>query len=86
VDTTQNTTRITTRTPTRRGLAAIAVTAFVVGLGALPAAARQDAGSAHLGTDYPYFRTIQRVGSQYVAGDNLTGNGVPAPPWVPERG
>lgn len=83
---TQNRTRSTSRRPTHRVVRAMALVACVVALGALPAAARQDAGPSHLGTDYPYFRTIQRVGTQYVAGDNLTGNGVPAPGWVPSRG
>lgn len=27
----------------------------------------------------------QRVGTQYVACDHLTGNGVPAPGWIPKR-
>ena len=56
----------------------------VVATGALPAAARQDSGPAHLGTN-PYSCQLQRVGTQYVACDNLTGNGVPAPAWVDER-
>jgi hypothetical protein len=31
-------------------------------------------------------RSLHRIGSQLVIGDNLTGNGVAAPCWVPELG
>lgn len=30
--------------------------------------------------------TLQRIGAQFVKCDNLTGNGVAAPAYVPERG
>ncbi len=29
-------------------------------------------------------RRLERIGTQFVRGDNLTGAGVPAPGWVPE--
>lgn len=31
-------------------------------------------------------QSLHRIGSQLVIGDNLTGNGVAAPCWVPELG
>jgi hypothetical protein len=69
----------------RRPVQILTITALAVALGALPAAARQDAGPAHLDTGYPYFKVIERVGTQFTAGDNTTGNGVLAPAWVDER-
>jgi hypothetical protein len=69
----------------RRSVQTLTITAVAVALGALPAAARQDAGPAHLDTGYPYFKVIERVGTQLTAGDNTTGNGVLAPAWVDER-
>lgn len=76
-----------TVTSTRRAVRVITATAVVVALSALPAAARQDPGRI----DPPspstatYFCAPQRVGTQFVACDNLTGNGVPAPGWMRER-
>ncbi len=29
-------------------------------------------------------KLLERIGTQFVRGDNLTGAGVPAPDWVPE--
>jgi hypothetical protein len=75
----------TTQHQYRRATTVTITTILLAAIGALPAAARQDAGPAHLGTDYPYFKAVQRVGTQFVAGDNLTGDGVPAPAWVDER-
>lgn len=64
---------------------ATALTALALGTGAGPAGATQDAGPAvaRVGHDGECF--LQRVGTQYVRCDNHTGNGVPAPAWVPER-
>ena len=49
-----------------------------------PAAARQDAGPApeqhRTSTSCP----LTRVGTQLVRCDNLTGNGVSAPRWIPQ--
>jgi hypothetical protein len=66
-------------------LATAAVTAIALGTGAGPAAARPDAGptAARIGHVGECFLT--RVGAQYTRCDNNTGNGVPAPAWVPER-
>ena len=70
-----------------RGLAmatAAALTALALGTGAGPAAARQDAGPAtRVALEGECF--LGRVGTQYVRCDINTGNGVPAPAWVPER-
>ena len=70
---------------TRRTLPMIAATALLVALGTLPAAARQDPGPAPDEPTATYFCAIQRVDTQFVGCDNLTGNGVPAPAWVDER-
>jgi len=70
-----------------RAWGVIAAATVVVALSALPAAARQDAGQIDQpsqATSSP-FCTPERVGTQFVACDNLTGNGVPAPAWVHER-
>lgn len=57
---------------------------LVLGAGALPATARQDAGPVvvHPTTDDRHC-TLARVGTQFVKCDNLTGNGVSAPGWIP---
>jgi len=47
-----------------------------------PASARQDSGPT-AGFD-PDHRVLARLGTQYVVGDDLTGNGVPAPAWIRE--
>ncbi|GAA4733337.1 hypothetical protein GCM10025782_35900 [Pedococcus ginsenosidimutans] len=69
----------------RRILTSATATALLVALGTLPATARQDPGEAHGRSTASCFCALERVGSQFVACDNLTGNGVPAPAWVPER-
>jgi hypothetical protein len=50
-----------------------------------PAGAGQDAApvTARVGHETECF--LQRVDTLYVRCDNDTGNGVPAPPWIPER-
>jgi hypothetical protein len=68
--------------------ATTALTALALGTAAGPAAARQDPGPAaaqvgHVG--HVGACLLQRVGTQYVRCDDNTGNGVPAPAWVPER-
>jgi hypothetical protein len=57
---------------------------LVLGAGPLPATARQDPGPivVHTIPDDGHC-TLARVGTQYVKCDNLTGNGVPAPSWIP---
>jgi hypothetical protein len=70
-----------------RSWGVVAVATAVVALSALPAAARQDPGQVDApaqSTSATYFCTLGRVGTQFVACDNLTGNGVPAPRWVRE--
>jgi len=49
-----------------------------------PAAARPDPGPNAPRIDQAH-RSLARVGTQYVVGDDLTGNGVPAPTWIRER-
>lgn len=51
---------------------------------ALPAAARPDAGAALERQSTPTSCSLERIGTQYVKCDDLTGGGVPAPRWIPE--
>ncbi len=69
-----------------RGIA-LAATALLtaLALGAGPAAARQDGGPAVARVDHAGRCLLERVGTQYVSCDNNTGNGLPAPAWIPER-
>lgn len=57
---------------------------IVLGAGSLPATARQDAGPVivHTIPDDGHC-PLTRVGTQFVKCDDLTGNGVPAPGWIP---
>ena len=64
---------------------AAVVAAVALGSGAGPAAARQDAGPRTTGVGQVGECFLQRLGTQYVRCDDNTGNGVPAPAWVPER-
>ena len=62
----------------------------IIALGLLPltaatAAARQDVGERVAGATEPTSCSLTRVGAQYVRCDDLTGNGVPAPGWLPQR-
>ena len=61
------------------------LTALALGTGAGPAAARQDVGPTVARVGHAGGCVLERVGTQYVRCDNNTGNGVPAPAWVPER-
>ena len=73
---------------TRRTIATTIATSIVMtsllGAGSLPASARQDPGPKVVQTT-PDDRhcALARVGTQFVKCDNLTGNGVPAPTWIP---
>jgi hypothetical protein len=65
--------------------AAAAAATIIAGLAAIPATARPEQGppvpdriSCELNCP------LQRIGTQLVRGDNLTGGGVTAPVWVPE--
>ena len=62
-----------------------ALTALALGIGAGPAAARPDAGPPAPRVGHAGECSLQRVGTEYVLCDDNTGNGVPAPGWVPER-
>lgn len=67
---------------------ALAIAAILAGAAA-PASAGQDPGparsSAWTASEYSSGHCpLTRVGTQFVRCDNLTGAGVPAPPWVPE--
>ena len=57
---------------------------LVLAAGSTPATARQDPGPivVHTILDDGHC-TLARVGTQFVKCDNLTGNGVPAPSWIP---
>lgn len=66
-------------------LGTAALTALALGTGAGPAAARQDLGPATARAAHDGECFLQRVGTQYVRCDDNTGNGVPAPGWIPER-
>jgi hypothetical protein len=71
-----------------RCLAALAGALTVSTLVALPAAARPDPGPKPTTTQpvtarYGYC-PLERIGTQLIRCDNLTGNGVPALLWVPE--
>lgn len=70
-------------TPVLSGTALVLTLLLTVGV--LPATARQDAGPGIHEPETTSFCALERVGSQFLACDNLTGNGVPAPAWVDER-
>jgi hypothetical protein len=70
-----------------RGLAiatTAALTALALGTAAGPAAARPDPGPTVSRVGHDNRCSLARVGTQYVRCDINTGNGVPAPAWVPE--
>jgi hypothetical protein len=71
----------------RTGLvaASIAAALVVIGLGATPASARQDSGPPIAASGHAGGCHLQRVGTQFVRCDNLTGNDVPAPAYIPKR-
>jgi hypothetical protein len=50
--------------------------------GAPPPGATSLSISTHSHGD-PRLEPLERLGTQFVRGDDLTGAGVPAPPWVP---
>jgi hypothetical protein len=55
-------------------------------LGASPASAHVDPGQdVRTHTDPPSSCPLERVGTQFVKCDDLTGNGVPAPAYIPSR-
>lgn len=79
-----------TRHITRRRVSVVASTlvstaVFALLLTVSPASARQDRGETNSYDPDRAVCGIQRVDVQYVACDNLTGNGVRAPQWLDER-
>ena len=76
--------------PLARGIA-LATTAIITtvalgtGAGVGPAAARQDGGPAAARVGHTGECFLTRLGTQYERCDNNTGDGVPAPAWVPRR-
>lgn len=52
-----------------------------------PAASADTGRDALVPYDGPSFENclLTRIGTQLVRCDNLTGAGVPAPPWIPEQ-
>jgi hypothetical protein len=68
-----------------RWSAAAAGATLVASLAAGTAAARPDSGD-RIPDRYPSHNCqLERIGTQLVRCDNLTGGGVQAPPWVPEQ-
>jgi hypothetical protein len=69
-----------------RCFAAAAAATIIAGLAAIPATARPDPGEpAQVRfSSYNGNCPLQRIGTQLVRCDNLTGGGVTAPVWVPE--
>ncbi|KGN42227.1 hypothetical protein [Knoellia aerolata] len=79
---------VTTRSALIQRTAVVATaTSALLLLSATPAAfARPEPGPrtvTDIGTSVQHC-LLQRAGTQYVRCDDLTGNGVPAPTWVPE--
>lgn len=70
--------RVISATATALLLGAVLTTSSV------PAAARPDPGPAPEQESTSTSCTLERVGTQFVKCDDLTGNGVPAPGWIPE--
>lgn len=85
----------------RRAAALTVTAVALLGLGLAPASARPEAGppvgpaaaaalvtaagqAAQKGTDDDQC-VLRRVAAQFTRCDDLTGNGVPAPAWIPER-
>jgi hypothetical protein len=58
---------------------------LVLSIGTMPAGANQrpDQPRAQVIDNAPC--SLERVGTQYVKCDLLTGSGVPAPEWIPSR-
>lgn len=71
--------RVVSATATALLLGAVLTTA------AVPAAARPEAAPALERGSTSTSCPLTRVGTQFVKCDDLTGNGVSAPGWVPER-
>lgn len=73
----------------RRGIATAFTITLVAASQATPAEARPDPGPQQTPTTSvhnPPRCPLERIGTQFVRCDSLTGAGVPAPEWVPEYG
>jgi hypothetical protein len=57
----------------------------LVSHGAPAATARPDPGPAEDPTPADAYCSVERIGRQIVHCDNLSGDGVPAPLWLPQR-
>ena len=68
-----------------RAAATVAAAFVVLGLGATSSSARQDPGPPVADGGHGSACSLERVGTQFVRCDDLTGNGVPAPGYIPER-
>ena len=68
-----------------RVVAPTATALVLLGLTAGPSSARPDAGDPVRRDHDVIGCRLERVGAQLVRCDFLTGNGVPAPAWIPER-
>ena len=68
-----------------RILSTVGVSLVLVAGGATTASARPDPGESRVipVETSSHHCLLERVGTQYVRCDDLTGNGVPAPVWVP---
>jgi hypothetical protein len=64
--------------------AAAAAATIIAGLAAIPATARPHSGDPIPDRCSSYDCPLQRIGTQLVRGDNLTGAGVTAPLGVPK--
>lgn len=68
-----------------RALTAAAAALTIAGLSAAPSTARPDPGLRPASVSSENQRLLERVAQQYIRCDDLTGNGVPAPDWIPQR-
>jgi hypothetical protein len=69
--------------PFSQVLTPAAAALILIGLTATPSSARQDPGPATTRTSSHDLCPLRRLGAQFVRCDNLTGNGVEAPGWIP---
>ncbi len=68
-----------------RVVASVTVGLVLLGAGVGPAAAAQDPGYPTKGSTPSASCSLERVGTQLVRCDNLTGAGVKAPSYIPVR-
>ena len=68
-----------------RVVASVAAGLIVLGAGVAPAAAAQDPGDPANGPVPSAYCALERIGTQFVRCDNLTGAGARAPSFIPEQ-